>query len=172
MFLAALLVSAAGFPLSAQQVKPPAESSLIQELLLEVRQLRMALERSSLVVPRLQLVMQKIQLQQGRVDRIARQLEDLRVSFASWGLDETRLSNDVKAAEGRVGQAADPLRRKELEERIKQAKAELDQQAARIQQQRTREIELANQLQVEQGRLDDLASQLALLEKLLAGDSR
>src|SRR6266436_6451363 len=52
------------------------ERATIQALLTEVRQLRFALERSTSVVPRIQLAFQRFQLQQDRVDRLSKQLQE------------------------------------------------------------------------------------------------
>src|SRR6266550_121368 len=52
------------------------EKATLQALLTEVRQLRFALERSTSVVPRIQLAFQRFQLQQDRVDSLSKQLQD------------------------------------------------------------------------------------------------
>src|SRR6266446_7647209 len=59
------------------------ERATLQALLTEVRQLRFALERSTSVVPRIQLAFQRLQLQQARVDRLSKQLEDSRTHTAA-----------------------------------------------------------------------------------------
>ena len=54
------------------------DKATIQALLVEVRQLRLAMERSSSLVPRIQLAAQRLQAQQDRVDRLSRELRDFR----------------------------------------------------------------------------------------------
>ena len=50
----------------------------IQALLAEVRQLRLALERSAVVAPRIQITLHRMQIQQNSVFRASRELENVR----------------------------------------------------------------------------------------------
>lgn len=89
---------------SAQQPPGRPDTQVLEQLVTEVRQLRLALERTSSVNSRLQVTLQRIQLQQNQVNRIASQLESLR--------------NDIMRSEAEQGQAASNLA--DLESRIEQ----------------------------------------------------
>src|SRR6266567_8536430 len=80
------------------------ERATIQALLTEVRQLRFALERSTSVVPRMQLAFQRFQLQQDRVDRLSKQLQDSHRQTADTGVGKARLVASVQQLEVRISQ--------------------------------------------------------------------
>jgi hypothetical protein len=67
-FLPALAVTA---PAAAQT---NSDNATIQSLLAEVRQLRLAVERSLSLTPRMQLLLQRAQVQEQKVARISQQL--------------------------------------------------------------------------------------------------
>src|SRR5207245_10870136 len=74
--------------------------SAIQALLDEVRQLRLAVERSAVMAPKIQMTLQRMQLQQDSVSRASRQLEDLREQLAKSAAEEAGVAlylSDVQA---------------------------------------------------------------------------
>ena len=66
--------------------------SAIQALLDEVRQLRLAVERSAVMAPKIQMTLQRMQLQQDSVSRASRQLEDLHGLLAKSAAEEADLA--------------------------------------------------------------------------------
>jgi hypothetical protein len=68
--------------LNAQErkpVEPPQEDrQVLRALLDEMRQLRLTLQRANAVNHRMQITVERLRLQQGRVDSIARSLENVR----------------------------------------------------------------------------------------------
>ena len=54
---------------SQQPAATPSETVLIQAMLAEIRELRLALERSTTIMPKMQLAIARVQMQQERVDR-------------------------------------------------------------------------------------------------------
>ena len=143
------------------------DKATIQSLLVEVHQLRMALERSTSLVPRIQLAIQRFQLQQDRVDRLSRELRDFRGQITARQANAERLGARLKQLEGEVGQIQDPNHRKEVEEAMKMMTSELEQGTVLDQQQRAQEGDLMSQIQSEQARLSDLSDQLNALDKAL-----
>jgi chromosome segregation ATPase len=170
--LAVLLFAAFGLTTRAL-AQSSSDSATIQALLAEVRQLRLALERSAALAPRIQLTLQRAQLQQDQVARLSRQLEDLRDRMAQAASEETQTLAQIKAAEAHVVQEQDAARRKTIEEEIKAVKARLEQQSEqqRIQQaqQQARESELAGRLETERSKLNELNEKLNALERMLDG---
>jgi SMC interacting uncharacterized protein involved in chromosome segregation len=146
------------------------DKATLQALLTEVRQLRFALERSTSVVPRIQLAFQRVQLQQDRVDRLSKQLQDFHAEAAVRVDRKTRLAAAVQQFETQISQEQDPKRRKGLELEMKGATVELEQQTLHEQQQQAQEIQFSGQLQTEQGKLSELSDQLNDLDKKLQQD--
>src|SRR5215831_12171359 len=66
--------------LAASAQTPPAQSdsSVIQALLSEVHQLRLAIERTNSIGPRIQLAVERVRIQQQVVTRLSDQLEAVR----------------------------------------------------------------------------------------------
>jgi len=143
------------------------DRATLQALLTEVRQLRLALERSTSVVPRIQLAFQRLQLQQDRVDRLSKQLQDYHNQTAG---RKAHLVANLKQLEVRISQEQDPTRRKALELEMKALTSELEQQSLREQQEQAQEIQFSGQLQTEQAKLSELSDQLNELDKKLQQD--
>src|SRR5260370_31586003 len=109
-----------GIPLVAFGQQPGTTDSIqdkgtLQALLTEVRQLRLALERSTSVVPRIQLAFQRLQLQQDRVDRLSKQLQDSHKQTAATGVGKARVVASIQQLEVRISQEQDPTRHRALE---------------------------------------------------------
>ena len=147
------------------------EAQILDDLVAEVRQLRLALERTTSINSRLQITLQRIQLEQNQVTRISAQLESLHDGIGRLESEQTQLSNHMADIEGRMEQEQNADRQKALQSEQKQMKLMLDQKAQAMQDQRTREGELTSQLQSEQGRLSQLQADLDSLEKRLDADS-
>jgi adenylate cyclase len=146
------------------------DRATLQALLTEVRQLRFALERSTSVVPRIQLAFQRLQLQQDRVDRLSKQLQDSRTHTAAATDRKTHFVTAVQQLEVRIGQEQDPTRRKALEVEMKSHTIELEQLSLREQQEQAQEIQFTGQVQTEQAKLNELSDQLNELDKKLQQD--
>ncbi len=134
--------------------------------MVEVRQLRLALERSTSLLPRMQLAANRVQSQQERIDRLSRELRDFHFQMAQHAADKERTASAIKQIETELGEA-EPAKRKDLEGVVKHLTLELEQKTAQDQQDRAQEIELMSQLQSEQAKLSALDDQLNRLEKML-----
>ena len=146
------------------------EKATLQALLTEVRQLRLALERSTSVLPRIQLAFQRLQLQQDRVDRLSKQLQDSHTHTAATVDKKAHLATAIQQFESRISQEQDPTRRKALELEMKGFTVELEQQTLHEQQEQAQEIQVSGQLQTEQAKLTELSDQLNELDKQLQQD--
>jgi hypothetical protein len=127
----ALLLSAAALMRIPVIAQSPAEPATIQALLTEVRQLRLALERSALIAPKMQIALQKMQIQQVRVDQMSQRLYDVRSKLTSVAGEEARLAADLRYTEARLSQEQEPVRRKELELNLEQLKRITEEFGAR-----------------------------------------
>ena len=157
------------FVAAAQQPAAPdaSDRATMQTLLIEVRQLRMALERSTSLLPRVQVTAQRLQAQQDRVDRLSRELRDWRRQMADHAAERDGLAAAIKQMDEQVTQDQDPMHRKEMAEAKKQINLRLAPLSAREAQERAEEIDLLSQLQSEQAKLNALSEQLDSLEKSL-----
>ncbi|MBS1828861.1 MAG: hypothetical protein JST93_26395 [Acidobacteria bacterium] len=141
--------------------------ALMQTLISEVRQLRLALERSTIVVPKIQMTLQRVQLQQDAVSRASRDLDAARNQLTRSADEQMHLSVEMKRAEAVVAQEQDPLRRKDFEGRVAALKTSLDQMAATQAEQRVREGDLGVRLNYERAKLEELNDRLNTLERSL-----
>jgi hypothetical protein len=162
--LAALLFTISVLP--AAQAQTSSEAT-IQALLAEVRQLRLALERSAVMAPKIQVTLQRMQIQQDSVSRASRELEDLRAHLSKSAAEDASLSARIKDAELSAAREQDPGRRRESEADANAMKSLIEQQRIRDSQLRARESEMAGRLQTEQAKLDELNNRLNTLEQML-----
>ena len=155
-------------PLNAQQTaSAPADTRVLEQLVTEVRQLRLALERTSVINSRLQITLQRIQLQQNQVNRISAQLETLRNDIVRSETDQSQAASNLTDLESRIEQEQNPNTQKTLQSEQKYMKALVEQKSRAIQEQRVKEGELASSLQTEQGKLGELQTRLDALDKLI-----
>lgn len=144
-----------------------ADSVTMQALLEEVRQMRAALERFGLVVPRLQLAAQRLQSQHDRLDRMSRELQTLRGQIAQHAAERDRLATILKELESESGQSSDSSRRKEMEAIAKRMAGEMERQNSRMQQESSLEADLSLRLRQEEIKLRELSDQLDALERTM-----
>lgn len=159
----AVLLFLAAFPLFPQTN----DAKTLDALLSEVRELRLAIERSTLLGTRTQLAVSHLQLDEAAAARVAQQLADLRSEGPASTGHVAQLTERVKHLEDSRTSAewAAPQKHDELEALIKQTKLECDQAAAYEQQRAARESELANQLQAAQNAVADTRSRIAQMEQ-------
>jgi DNA repair exonuclease SbcCD ATPase subunit len=152
---------------AARGQAPSPDPQTLQTLLAEVRQLRLAIERSNQIGPRIQIAVERLKLQQEQVARVARQLDDLRRDLDKSRSEQGKAQQRIQALDSQATQAADPVQRKGMEEASKELKLEVEQGEKSLQQLQVREGELASQLQVEQGKLAELNDHLDQVERAL-----
>jgi hypothetical protein len=138
----------------------------MQALLAEVRQLRLALERSALLTPKIQLTMQRLQLQDQRVARLSAPLDTVRHEIARQAAVPQRVAQQIAAIEQQLSTESDTARRKDLERQRAELRAVTSTQAVDAQL-LARESELASSLRTERATLDELSEKLAGMERLL-----
>lgn len=153
--------AAAGPAASAQSANP--DHATMQALLSEVRQLRLALQRSLSLGPRMQLVLQRAQLQDAKVARIAQQLDEVHKQVAADAAQQTNMGERLARIEQALSSETDPERRKQLEDM--RVGLKLAAGTGPDQQLRAREGEIAASLQTEQAILDELNGKLDTIER-------
>jgi hypothetical protein len=165
--VAASVALAGAYTAKAGQQQPgPADT--ITALLGEVHALRIAMEQSASVQPRVQLTLARLNIEEQRIAQLAGQLERARQELAGNSLRLLQLSNELENAEGRLPTIIEEKSRRELELVISDLKSQLKTQASSEQASRARENDALQALSTEQARWQDLNSHLDELERLLA----
>ncbi len=139
---------------------------MLGQLLSEVRQLRLALQRSTFLSTRFQVAIERLRIQQGHVDEMNRELSGLRENTAQKESDLSSLVERRKSLEEQLDQVAGPDRT-EMETNIRLLKAAAASKEKENQESRAREADLAARLRSDQARLEDLDRDLDALTKEL-----
>ena len=159
--LALLAAATSAAPAVAQNTN--SDAATMQALLTEVRLLRRTLEKSIMLGPKMQLLLQRAQMQDQKVARISQQLEDVRKQIATEAAQQTKVGESIAQIEQEISSEADTERRKQMED----MRAGLKKMAANgpDQQLQTRESALTNTLQTEQAVLNEINEKLDALER-------
>jgi len=139
----------------------------IQALLNEVRQLRLAIQRSNLNSYRAQVALERLRLQQQEVDRLNDKLGAAREQIAILQREKSNVSGEIQRLEGQLSQEADPSKRRELENQQQMTKLALARLPEMMSQARETESLLSGQLQMEQAKLNELNDRLDTFQKEL-----
>jgi len=155
------------FSAAQAQTQAPAAPTL-EKLLAEVHQLRLALERSAQIAPRIQIAVERLKLQQEKVARTSQPLDELRRDLDRRRSDQPKIQQRLQAIENQASQAVDPTQRRDFEGALKEFKLEAEQAEKSLQQMQAREGELTGQLQAEQSRFMELNDRLDQIERALS----
>lgn len=162
-FGVAVLVLFAPQDSRAQSVAPPnaggpKQETVIQELLGEVRQLRIALQRISVNAYRGQVMVERLRLQQEQVNRLTQELNSARNQIGELRSNQITAKDKLDEAEKQQdkGVVSDAIvnRFKEVLEDLKRHEQRLSE----------RETQVAAQLEAERANLTDLNKRLDALE--------
>lgn len=153
---------------AAQQ--PPSEATIdriaLQAFTAQIHQLRIAIEQTVSVLPRMQVALTRFQMQQARVDRLNEELQNFRSQLESNVANRDQLEKALRELENQTAAVA-PGQRTRVEEQKRIFKLQLEEQSANVQEQRSKEIELSSQVQKERAVLSDLTERLNAIEKAL-----
>jgi hypothetical protein len=153
-------------PLWAQESMQPADTAkAIRELTGEVRSLRAAIERTAETQLQGQILGLYLSLQQNRVTHATSRLDDVRRELDTITTNARELTQNAAAMEATLSQEADAGKRQQLEQQLRDQKAELERMAAQEQQMRAREAEADQATQAEEARWTELISRLEQLLK-------
>jgi chromosome segregation ATPase len=170
-FLLALFcvfVGVTGFGRAPAGQRTAPSSDIMTALIQEVRQLRMAMEQSAAVAPRVQLTLARLNIEEQRIAQLAAQFDRARQEVSIHALTVRRLSGELEEIEKSLQATTDEPRRQAVEVGINDLKRQLKLHAASEDAARTREHEAAQALTIEQNRWNDLNARLDELERLLA----
>ena len=135
----------------------------LQQLLKEVRELRLAVQRATVNNTRLQVLIERVRIEQARVDSIGRQLESVRAQVADMRASRPQMEQQIKDAEALLDRTSDLNAHADIESRIKAIKNTLVRLAQEEDRLQSREGLLNNDLQAAQSKVNELNSQLDAL---------
>ena len=163
-------------PTRAQvQSNKPADSAqgdrdqTLKQLLTEVRELRLAVQRATVSNTRFQMLIERVRIQQAHVDVLSRQLENVHSQVAEMKAAKPQMEQQIKDAEDLLDRTPDPSAHADLESRIKGGKANLVRLAQEDERLRNRETALDTELQGAQAKLNELNGQMDALMSDLKG---
>jgi chromosome segregation ATPase len=157
------------------QTNKPGESAkgdsdqTLKQLLTEVRELRLAVQRATVSNTRFQIVIERVRVQQAHVDALSRQLENMHSQVAEMKAAKPQMEQQIKDAEDLLDRTPDPSAHADLESRIKGGKANLARLTQEDERLRNREAALDTELQAAQAKLNELNGQLDSLMSELKG---
>ena len=161
-----ILASASWSTMHAQ----PAASSPLDQLLVEVRQLRGEIKQAADSSMRAQLFVARLQLQEQRVNAVARQLMDVQNRLAAVRQQQAELRQRLTASEEEQNLLPAEDR---SDDQIRALRVQVEQAQAREDELRARETTLIAALTAEQARWSEFNERLDALERSLsAGRSR
>jgi len=157
------------------QTNRPAESAkgdgdqTLKQLLTEVRELRLAVQRATVSNSRFQMLIERVRVQQAHVDALSRQLENLHSQVAEMKAAKPQMEQQIKDAEDLLDRTTDLSAHADLESRIKGSKANLARLTREVERLSNRETALDMELQASQAKLNELNGQLDSLMSELKG---
>jgi len=157
------------------QTNKPADSAqgdrdqTLKQLLSEVRELRLAVQRATVSNTRFQMLIERVRVQQAHADALSRQLESVRSQVAEFKATKPQMEQQIKDAEDLLDRTPDPSAHADLESQIKGGKANLVRLAQEDERLRNRETALDTELQGAQAKLNELNGQMDALMSELKG---
>jgi hypothetical protein len=160
---AAIMVAALASTVSAQA----APADVLSHLLDEVRALRIAMQQSATAGARIQLLTARLSIQESRVARLARDLEDARINLVRLADSQQRAADMHENLEAMLPVESDPGRRRQLEAELRSIKQQIEMQSSEEQFLRNRESALEASYDAEQARWLEISNRLDELERSL-----
>jgi len=121
--LGLLLISPAAFGQTSST-----DSQTLQALLAEMRQLRQELRTTTVAAQRVQILLYRLQIQEGTVERAQRRVDDARSALSQTQAEVKMMALTIKQMEDKISNAQNPVERKRQEDLLPKFKAELESQ--------------------------------------------
>jgi len=140
-------------------------AQILRELVVEVRQLRLTLQRANINAFRAQIAIERLKVQEARVERITNQLEENQNDLSVLRNSRVQLLEQIKDVESEIKTESDPAQRVLKEGVQKEFKRSLEQQSDRETSLNEQRNSLMTQLQAEQLKLEELSNTLAAIQR-------
>jgi chromosome segregation ATPase len=157
----------------AQANKEPDQRETLQALLKEVSMLRQALQtlqRMSVDSYRSQLLVDRIRVNREDIRRLRDSQNDTRDSLVRTQRAIPNYADQTKLLESQIQMEVDPAKKIQLEYELKRTRDTIEQYKSQVDVLKEREQSLANELRVEQTKLDDLENRLDQVERGIDAD--
>ena len=148
-----------GLSVSAVGQASSADTQTLQALLSEIRALRQELRASLNRAQNTQILLARLQIQEGVITRAADRLNQARQKLSDTQIHQKELALEQKRLE-ESSPATDPQEQSDLLDRINHVKSDLEVTAHLAHEQQTAEIQAEQQFRDEQDKLDALENQL------------
>ncbi len=167
--LLVVLGAAAATGVTAGQARTPApvQTDVLGSLLAEVRALRVAMEQMASAGPRIQLALGRLQMQEQRVNTLARRHETVRGEIAAVQREYDMAAARIRSLQRAFQESPDPAARKQAESAIDEHQREYQRTGAELQRLQGEENALSAEISVEQSRWNDVNRRLEELERSL-----
>lgn len=163
----AMVVALAGVRIIATAPQAAQAPEPLTALLAEVHALRIAMEQSATIAPRVQLTLARLNIEEQRIAQLAAQLDQVRRELSGASLESQKLSDRLAELEKGIQTATEDKIRKSYEYEHADVKRKLGAQSRLEEQLRARENDAAQGLSTEQSRWIDLNARLDELERRL-----
>ena len=135
----------------------------LKQLLVEVHELRVAVQRATISNNHFQMLIERTRVEQTRVESLRRELEGVRLQLSDLQAMKPRMQQQIKDAEDGLDRVTDPNPHADLEARIKTMKAAFVRIGPEEERLRNREAALDSEFQAAQAKLNELNSQMDAL---------
>ena len=163
-----IVAGAAAFGRASAAQTSATSTDVLPALLAEVHGLRMAMEHSAAIAPRVQLTLARLNIEEQRIAQLAGQLERARQELSNRTTGQQRAAEALDETEKQLLTTTDDKSRRALEEQVRELKRMQKMHGAEIETARARENEAMQALTTEQSRWIELNARLDELERLLA----
>jgi len=150
----------------------PADSQTLQAILEEIRDLRQDLQNVTVTARRTEIFLYRLQTQETVVARAFQRVAEAQSKLGEVQSNRNKLPTTTKQYEELLERAQDSNARKEPEDVIATYKVKLDASGNEDQELRARESEFAEQLRIEQAKLDRLDKSLQVSSRQSGDGSR
>jgi chromosome segregation ATPase len=163
---AAALVGAAVLPVLAQS--GGGDANTLSALLVEVRALRIAMERAASTTPQIQLLSARLSAQNERLSRATRDADNVHQQLEALVAGNAATAARVTQIEEALTRESNPDMARQLRAEQSMIKTQIEESAAQETRLRARDAELANQVAAEEAQWNELNRRLDDLERELA----
>jgi chromosome segregation ATPase len=157
------VITGGAFVGSAQQPSTP--SDVLSALLIEVRGLRNAMEQMAAAGPRVQLALGRLQLQEQRINNLARRLDSIRVSITEAQEDREKSEMMARDLQRASGEHRDAEGQQEIAQELKKWRARLARAEADVRRLTAEEAMLPQEIAAEQNRWSEINQRLEELDR-------
>lgn len=167
--LAIGVVAACTWSVLAQSGGTAPGTDTLSALLVEVRALRVAMERAATTTPQIQLLAARLGVENERLARATRDADDARRELEQLVLQIGTLTTRGTQIEEMLARETDPTRQRDIRQEQAAIKMQIDEHAGQELRLRGRDVELANLAAAEQTQWIELNRRIDQLEQDLAG---